>query len=330
MSIRAHVEGCPTSLSVPVDLCSCGGRDFTPDPPCASCASLRSELADLRDWKESALQSLVKWHALGIALIPLVQMRLGEDTAPCLTERIPAEIARLRSELERVTARLRGMEDALSGQPYELPYPNRFTEATAAKESQLNFAWSVGYASVGDAPAWKCIIDRADRTAERCDKAEAALASLQAAQQHGRAEAIARLAHRDQKDKVTGEPYIQHVERVVASVDGDDAKAVAWLHDVVEDWTEVFGNDAEDRLLAFGFSAPVVEAVLRLTRGYYVPRAAERYQDYVASLADNALARAVKIADIRDHLHPNCPASLRPRYEIALASLLPAPPTEGK
>jgi hypothetical protein len=30
--IRAHVEGCANNLRVPVDLCDCGGRDFTPDP----------------------------------------------------------------------------------------------------------------------------------------------------------------------------------------------------------------------------------------------------------------------------------------------------------
>lgn len=28
--IRAHVEGCPKSLSIPVDRCACGGRDVTP------------------------------------------------------------------------------------------------------------------------------------------------------------------------------------------------------------------------------------------------------------------------------------------------------------
>lgn len=31
-TIRAHVVGCPKALSVPVDLCECGGRDFTPAP----------------------------------------------------------------------------------------------------------------------------------------------------------------------------------------------------------------------------------------------------------------------------------------------------------
>jgi hypothetical protein len=38
-SIRAHVEGCPKNLSVPVDLCSCGGRDFKPGEPSAPLAS---------------------------------------------------------------------------------------------------------------------------------------------------------------------------------------------------------------------------------------------------------------------------------------------------
>ena len=57
---RAHVVGCPKALSVPVDLCACGGRDFAPDmrngivtqiphvcgydQACAAC-----EIADLRD-----------------------------------------------------------------------------------------------------------------------------------------------------------------------------------------------------------------------------------------------------------------------------------------
>jgi hypothetical protein len=54
------------------------------------------------------------------------------------------------------------------------------------------------------------------------------------------AERIARVAHAGQKEESTGDDYIHHVERVAALVDGDDAKAVAWLHDVIEDnpaWT---------------------------------------------------------------------------------------------
>jgi (p)ppGpp synthase/HD superfamily hydrolase len=51
------------------------------------------------------------------------------------------------------------------------------------------------------------------------------------------AERIARKAHAGQMDTVTGADYITHVERVVALVEGDEAKAVAWLHDVVEDST---------------------------------------------------------------------------------------------
>lgn len=37
--IRAHVEGCPKALRVPVDLCECGGRDFRPSPTVAVTSS---------------------------------------------------------------------------------------------------------------------------------------------------------------------------------------------------------------------------------------------------------------------------------------------------
>ena len=51
------------------------------------------------------------------------------------------------------------------------------------------------------------------------------------------------------------------------------------------------------------------------------------YEAYIAVLASgNLLAIAVKLADLRDHLDPNCPAELRPRYERAIAVLVQAEP----
>src|SRR4051794_36028950 len=44
---------------------------------------------------------------------------------------------------------------------------------------------------------------------------------------------IAEQAHAGQTDKA-GEPYIEHLERVAASVDGLDEKIVAYLHDLLE------------------------------------------------------------------------------------------------
>jgi (p)ppGpp synthase/HD superfamily hydrolase len=127
-----------------------------------------------------------------------------------------------------------------------------------------------------------------------------------------RAEAIARCAHFGQVDKFN-EPYIKHVERVVAAMDGSEAKAVAWLHDVVED-TPISGA----ALAAAGISPRVVRAVMLLTR-----QEPDDYARHIATIhrSGDELAIAVKLADLRDHLRPGCPESLRPRYEAALAAL---------
>lgn len=127
------------------------------------------------------------------------------------------------------------------------------------------------------------------------------------------AESVARRAHEGQREPVTGAPYITHVVRVVDQMSSADAKAVAWLHDVVEDtaWTPV-------HLVDHGFPDHVVVAVVRLTRLRSMEYSA--YIDRLLQTGD-ALAIEVKLADLRDHLRPNCPARLRPRYEEALARL---------
>jgi len=132
------------------------------------------------------------------------------------------------------------------------------------------------------------------------------------------AERIAREAHEDQRCTVTGEPYIRHVERVVALVDSDEAKAVAWLHDVLEDCHEW---DAP-RLREAGVSDRVMAGVVWLTKP-----AGKPYDDYIHGIrrSRNALALTVKIADLRDHLRPNCPERLRARYERAWQTLTGTP-----
>ncbi len=112
-----------------------------------------------------------------------------------------------------------------------------------------------------------------------------------------RAETIARAAHAGQVDK-TGAPYIDHPRRVAARVEADEAQAVAWLHDVVEDTTVTLDELAEQ------FPASVVEAVDVLTRrdgdgdGYYV------------RVRANPLALVVKLADIADNTDPARQAAL--------------------
>lgn len=102
------------------------------------------------------------------------------------------------------------------------------------------------------------------------------------------AQSIAAAAHKGQVDKA-GKPYIEHPAHVAASIQGDAAKVVAWLHDVVEDTPLTFA-DLRER----GVAPEVIEALKLLTRDESVP-----YLEYVRSLKPNPLARAVKLADLR-------------------------------
>ncbi len=106
------------------------------------------------------------------------------------------------------------------------------------------------------------------------------------------ARVLAQVLHYGQVDKA-GRPYIEHVERVTAAV-GLDAAPAACLHDLVED-THV----TLDGLAAGGFCTATLAAVDALTR-----RDGESYRDYIDRLATNAIARAVKLADLRDNLDP--------------------------
>jgi guanosine-3',5'-bis(diphosphate) 3'-pyrophosphohydrolase len=131
------------------------------------------------------------------------------------------------------------------------------------------------------------------------------------------AERLARSAHLGQVEKLTGRAYAEHLVRVAALVEGDEAKAVAWLHDTLED-TALTVED----LRAAGLPESVIRAVLILTHDRL-----DTYAEYIRCVAEegNALALAVKLADLRDHLRPMEPVVLPPgmhkRYAKALAIL---------
>ena len=99
---------------------------------------------------------------------------------------------------------------------------------------------------------------------------------------------IAKKAHLGQVDKA-GEAYIKHPEKVASFVKTDEEKAVAYLHDVIED-TELTLED----LYEYGLSKEVIEAVDIITK-----KRGEDYQSYLNSVKNNKLARAVKLADLR-------------------------------
>lgn len=104
--------------------------------------------------------------------------------------------------------------------------------------------------------------------------------------------ALAAQAHRGQKDKA-GCPYIFHPFRLMLSMTSEAEQMAAVLHDVVED-TDVTLDDLQSQ----GYPAEVVESVALLTHADGVP-----YMEYVEAIKPHELARAVKIADLKDNMN---------------------------
>ncbi len=101
--------------------------------------------------------------------------------------------------------------------------------------------------------------------------------------------ALARRAHLGQTDKA-GKDYIEHPLRVMENCTSDNAKIVGVLHDVVED-----SDTTLDDLQQMNF-AP--EVVALLTKSDDI-----EYSNYIAQIKNNAIAREVKIADLRDNMN---------------------------
>ena len=104
-----------------------------------------------------------------------------------------------------------------------------------------------------------------------------------------KAEVLARYLHYGQKDKA-GKPYIEHLEFVVEHLDDstDEMRAVAWLHDSVED-TAISIDEIQEQ-----FGNVIANAILAISK-----RKDEDYQDYLIRVKQNALARSVKLADLQ-------------------------------
>jgi (p)ppGpp synthase/HD superfamily hydrolase len=103
---------------------------------------------------------------------------------------------------------------------------------------------------------------------------------------------IATQAHYGQfrRDGVT--PYIAHPEAVAGRLTTFDEKAVAWLHDVIED-TSIQGF----QLLNKGVPARIVGAVVDITK-----YPGESITIYYERVKKNPLAKAVKIEDMLHNL----------------------------
>ena len=100
---------------------------------------------------------------------------------------------------------------------------------------------------------------------------------------------IAYQAHQGQRS-FSGRPYILHPIRVMEQMSTDEERAVALLHDVVED------TDVTEVQLWDLFPRAVVYAVVALTH-----LEDEGYDRYIERIVQNSLARRVKLADLRDN-----------------------------
>jgi (p)ppGpp synthase/HD superfamily hydrolase len=132
------------------------------------------------------------------------------------------------------------------------------------------------------------------------------------------AEQIAREAHEGQmrRDQVT--PYIVHPEEVAQRVapHGDDAVAIAWLHDVLED-TPLEYKD----LVSRGISIDNAMAVTFLSKEEGSP-----YVEYIRRIIrfseSNRILGMVKLADIISNLNDDPAEFQRKRYAWAIAAFL--------
>ena len=100
---------------------------------------------------------------------------------------------------------------------------------------------------------------------------------------------LAERQHQGQVDK-SGKPYILHPTRVAGRMKTPEEEVVGWLHDVVED-TGLSLAEIEQQ-----FGPETADAVDAISR-----RKGEPWEDYLARVKDNRIARSVKISDLIDN-----------------------------
>lgn len=100
-------------------------------------------------------------------------------------------------------------------------------------------------------------------------------------------------AHKNDLDK-GGYPYVFHPFYLATQMEDEASTCVALLHDVIEDHGDEYTyTDLESA----GFPKEVLDALQLLTHADGVA-----YMGYVKALAENPIARKVKLADLKHNL----------------------------
>ncbi len=108
----------------------------------------------------------------------------------------------------------------------------------------------------------------------------------------GKAIALAVESHAGQINK-KGDPYILHPLRMMFKANTIEEKIIAVLHDVIEKTEKDF-----QFLHNAGFSDKIILAVDALSR-----RPQESYDTYIDRVAENQLAKNIKILDLKDNIY---------------------------
>jgi hypothetical protein len=142
------------------------------------------------------------------------------------------------------------------------------------------------------------------------------------AMETARAQVLAERLHAGNREE-DGIPVLWHVRRVAHGTP-DEARSVAWLHEVLE-----FTAVTEQKLLQEGVTSDELRA-LRLLHRTADTRSDRVYLAYLELIVRAAgrsgnLARTVKIADLQDRfLHPRVrPGGWSPPYKLGLQLLRP-------
>jgi guanosine-3',5'-bis(diphosphate) 3'-pyrophosphohydrolase len=106
---------------------------------------------------------------------------------------------------------------------------------------------------------------------------------------------LAEAAHITQTDK-GGQPYFGHLLRVSNACNSIQAKIVALLHDIVEDFE--YTGVTLDNLRGYGFTDEIIDAVIAITK-----IDGEDYWVYLARVKANWIATEVKLCDLRDNMN---------------------------
>ena len=118
---------------------------------------------------------------------------------------------------------------------------------------------------------------------------------------------IAIQAHKDQFRRDGKTPYIEHPKAVAEQFKEPRLRALAYLHDVIED-----SNISLTTLKELGIPQNILDSLNRLTK-----RKLESYADYILSCLYDPDARAVKIEDIKHNLLTSS-GNQKAKYELAL------------